>query len=67
MIRRFFVAILFFNLLLKDVYAYLDPGSGSYIFQLFMATVFGAIFLLKRYFNNIKNFLKKYFSRQKND
>lgn len=42
----------------NPVYAYLDPGAGSYIFQLLVAGVVGLGFLLKMYWGRIRAFVK---------
>lgn len=44
-------------------YAYLDPGTGSYVFQLLIAGLVGLGFLVKVYWNKIKLFLTRLFSR----
>jgi len=44
-------------------YAYLDPGTGSYIFQLLIAGLVGLGFLVKVYWNKIKLFLTRLFSK----
>jgi hypothetical protein len=36
-------------------YAYLDPGTGSYIFQILIAAVVGVGFLVKVYWGKIKS------------
>ena len=60
----FFICLIFS----EGAYAYLDPGSGSYIFQLIIGSLFGVIFAIKLYWNNIKMFLKKILSvRKKSD
>ncbi len=41
--------------------AYLDPGTGSYIFQLVIATIVGAGFALKMYWRR----LARWFTRRK--
>jgi hypothetical protein len=46
----------------NPVYAYLDPGAGSYIFQLLVAGVVGLGFLLKLYWERIRGFVKFLFS-----
>ena len=46
---------------------YLDPGSGSYIFQLLIAFLVGAAFLLKVYWQKVRVFLQKMFSRGKHE
>ncbi len=44
--------------------AYLDPGSGSFILQLLVAALFGALFLVKVYWGKIKTFFQSHFSKQ---
>jgi hypothetical protein len=44
-------------------YAYLDPGTGSYIFQLLLAAVVGLGFVIKLYWTKIKGFFARLFSR----
>lgn len=46
------------------VYAYLDPGTGSYFFQIIMAVIFSSLLLIKIWFKNIKAFFVKLFSRK---
>ena len=41
--------------------AYIDPGTGSYIFQIFIAFLLGMLFSLKIFWNKIKYFFKKVF------
>jgi hypothetical protein len=55
----FILTILFF--FPKIANAYLDPGSGSYIFQLLLGVIFSLIFTTKLFFQKIKNFLIKVF------
>lgn len=47
-------------------HAYLDPGTGSYIFQILIATFAGAIFAIKMFWNNLKTFFATKFSKNKN-
>jgi hypothetical protein len=44
-------------------HAYLDPGTGSYIFQLIIAGIVGLAFLLKVYWKKIKAFFAKLFAK----
>ena len=44
-------------------YAYLDPGTGSYVFQLLIAGLVGLGFLIKVYWSKIKLFLTHLFSK----
>jgi len=39
-------------------FAYLDPGSGSFILQILLATLVGFLFLLKGYWSKIKLFFR---------
>lgn len=47
-----------------NAYAYIDPGIGSYIFQLLIAGLVGASFLIKVFWRRIKNIFKKYVLRE---
>jgi hypothetical protein len=38
---------------------YLDPGSGSYIFQLIIAALVGGAFVIKMYWKKITSFFRK--------
>jgi hypothetical protein len=38
---------------------YLDPGSGSFILQVLLATLLGAAFAIKVYWNKIKSIFIK--------
>jgi hypothetical protein len=43
---------------------YLDPGSGSFILQILIATLVGSLFLIKAYWKKIKAFFKKTSSKE---
>ncbi len=45
--------------------AYLGLGAGSYMIQLVVATFLGGLFAIKLFWNNIKEFFKKMFSKRK--
>ena len=67
--RRYFLTLMLGLLLFcfvfsREAYAYLDPGSGSYIFQLILGSILGMGFTIKIYFKQIKDFFK---SRKKKD
>lgn len=49
--------VAFYFLFPRRVYAYLDPGTGSYVLQLIMAGLLGVAFLAKVYWRNVKAFL----------
>ncbi|MBI3306883.1 MAG: hypothetical protein HYZ84_03655 [Candidatus Omnitrophica bacterium] len=46
-------------------YAYLDPGSGSYILQLIIAGLVAGSFAIKTFWKTIKNFFAGLFSKKK--
>jgi hypothetical protein len=39
-----------------DAYAYLDPGTGSYLLQILIAGLVGAAFSIKIFWQRIKDF-----------
>ena len=47
----------------KEVYAYLDPGTGSYFLQLAIAALLGGLYAIKLFWKKIKTFFKNIFSR----
>jgi len=48
------------------VYAYVDPGTGSYVFQLLIAGLLGAAFAMKAFWKNIQAFISTKFLRKSN-
>jgi hypothetical protein len=46
---------------------YLDPGTGSYIFQVLIAGLVGAGFALKMFWVQIKAFMVTVFSKKNTD
>lgn len=46
--------------------AYLDPGTGSMIIQVLIATFAGVIYAIKLQWNNLKVFCSKLFSKKEN-
>jgi hypothetical protein len=46
------------------VYAYLDPGTGSYFFQLAIGGIFGGLFLLKTFWKQIKQKIHNKFGKK---
>jgi uncharacterized membrane protein YhhN len=45
--------------LVADAEAYLDPGTGSFVFQTIIAMVVGSLFALKTYWQRIKAMLSR--------
>jgi len=53
----FIIFLIFFPL--QSVYAYIDPGTGSYMIQLAIAGLLGGIFTLKMFWKKILLFFKE--------
>lgn len=47
--------------------AYLDPGTGSFLFQIIVGGVLSALFAIKLYFRKIKSFFSKKVKTPKNE
>ena len=56
-------AMLVFLAFPSFAYAYLDPGTGSYVFQLLIAGLAGSLFLVKIYWKRIGAFFTRLFSK----
>jgi len=50
-----------------SAYAYIDLGTGSYIIQIAIATLLGALFTLKTFWGKVKEFFKRLFSANKRE
>jgi len=50
--------------LLQNAFAYLDPGTGSYVFQVLAATLIGGLFAIKIFWQKIKDFFVNLFSKK---
>jgi hypothetical protein len=64
--RFLLVSAFCFNIYLGTVspaWAYLDPGTGSMMLQLMLASIAGGLVVIKMYWHKIK----KFFSRDKRD
>jgi hypothetical protein len=48
----------------QQAHAYLDPGTGSYLIQILVAGLFGSLFFLKSFVNQLKLFFKKFSSKK---
>jgi hypothetical protein len=46
---------------------YLDPGSGSYIIQLIIASLLGAAFIVRASWSKIKTFFKSTFNNSEDE
>jgi hypothetical protein len=43
-------------LISQHSYAYLDPGTGSYLLQIIVGAFAGGLFLIKTYWGNLKTY-----------
>ena len=48
----------------RAAYAYLDPGTGSYLFQILIAGLIGGAFAVKIFWSKIKAFFTKLFKKK---
>lgn len=62
----FILFIAFYLVFTDSAYAYLDLGSGSYIFQFLIAGLFGILFAAKMFRDRIKEVFKNLFSKREN-
>jgi hypothetical protein len=46
------------------VHAYIDPGTGSYVFQIVIAAFVAVSFMVKIYWLKIKGFVGRLFSKK---
>jgi len=51
----------------QEASAYLDPGTGSYVLQMLIAGLLGALFFLKLLWKKIKAFLGNSFSKNNDE
>lgn len=51
----------------KRVFAYIDPGTGSYIIQILIATLLGVLFSIKLFWQRIRKFFTNIFSKDNNN
>lgn len=49
----------------SDAYAYIDPGSGSFLLQLLLASLLAASFAIKSWWRNIKRTFTEFYARHK--
>jgi hypothetical protein len=63
------ISIIFYTFLFisltSQAHAYLDPGTGSMMLQIVIASVVGALFTLKTFWSQIKNYFSTKFTKNK--
>jgi len=55
---------LFYLIFPQAAYAYLDPGTGSYILQIILAALAGLGFTIKIYWTKVRAFFVNLFSKR---
>jgi len=65
---KLIIALMFFIVVMpKIVWAYLDPGSGSYLLQMILGVVLGGVYFFRNSFKILKDkiasFVKKIFKK----
>jgi hypothetical protein len=55
--KKLLLFVVLATLLNTSVYAYIDPGTGSFLLQGILAAFFGGFFALKLYFQRFKAYL----------
>jgi hypothetical protein len=53
------ISLLLLSAFTQQVHAYLDPGSGSYLIQIIIASLVGAGFFFKSFWYRITQFFTK--------
>ena len=51
----------------QESFAYLDPGSGSYVMQLLIAGILSSLYFIKTFWGKIKAFFQSLFHRDKHE
>jgi len=49
----------------ENAHAYLNPGTGSFVFQLIIAALLGGLLTLKIYWSKLRSFFKDLFSARR--
>ncbi len=63
----FAALVIYFGVLPTRAYAYLDPGTGSFIFQILVGAVVGGIFYFKNFIAALKEKIARLFGRKPAD
>ena len=67
MIVTVILSLIYTFVLAPNAFAYLDPGTGSYILQLLIASMVGVLFSVKIFWTRIKEFVKGIFGKKEDD
>ncbi len=61
------MTVLIIALAFQNAHAYIDPGTGSYLFQILIATFIGAFFTIKIYGKKATTYIKNIFFKNFKD
>ena len=62
--KLIFLITIYLLLITNKAHAYLDPGTGSYIFQVMAALVIGGLYTIKMHWQKIKTFFSNHVSKK---
>ena len=62
-----FLSFIIMNLKIETAWAYLDPASGSYIFQIIMAALLGGLLVVKNFWRTIIKKIRSIFGGKDKD
>lgn len=51
--------LLFCASFLGEAHAYIDPGTGSFVVQMLLATILGGLFTIRLWFDSVKLFFMR--------
>jgi len=60
---KLYTSLLLFFFVIPSAHAYIDPGSGSFMLQMFIASLIGASFTVKAYYRAIKERVMRFFGK----
>jgi 16S rRNA C1402 (ribose-2'-O) methylase RsmI len=63
-LRLFALVALSLLLTARNAFAYVDPGTGSFLLQFLIAGLLGAAFVFKGFWRNIRDFWSKLLSKR---
>jgi hypothetical protein len=53
------VLLVLLCLLPENSFGYIDPGSGSYLFQILLAALFGSLYAIKIFWDRLKSIFSR--------
>jgi len=58
------LSLVYCLILAPDIYGYIDPGTGSYMLQILIASFVGILFSVKIFWAKLAIFVKSIFSKK---